>query len=336
MIKYILLFALTLANVQMCIGQCLSINFIKNSELEDFSCCANNLEMLFCANDWLQPTYSNAEYINTCALSSIIIDHDYIFLIHNIYFGNGCAGMVNYLFNNNVNPTVELREYIQGELLDSLVSGQLYYCEFWVKPFNFNNNNPYCAIDALGIFFSDTLPNRTMNDEKVMLFNSQVNNLPGNIISDTTNWTKISGTFYAKGGEKYFTVGTFKKEFEINRIYFGTPQTNYSYYFFDNFSLCPCEDTIPPDTVNTVTPVLEVYPNPASDNLFVLFDGYDQLQAIDLEIYNILGELVMNKQILSSDAPTSINIAPIASGCYAIVLKNGSSILCKDKLVVIK
>jgi len=82
--------------------------------------------------------------------------------------------------------------------------------------------------------------------------------------------------------------------------------------------------------------VLEVYPNPASDNLFVLFDGYDQLQAIDLEIYNILGELVMNKQILSSDAPTSINIAPIASGCYAIVLKNGSSILCKDKLVVIK
>ncbi|MEI6123718.1 MAG: T9SS type A sorting domain-containing protein [Bacteroidota bacterium] len=81
---------------------------------------------------------------------------------------------------------------------------------------------------------------------------------------------------------------------------------------------------------------IEVYPNPATDNLFILFTGYGQLLSINLEIYNMLGEQVLTKQIASCDAPTSVTIAPIASGCYILVLKNGSSILYKDKLVIIK
>ena len=68
----------------------------------------------------------------------------------------------------------------------------------------------------------------------------------------------------------------------------------------------------------------------------ILFDGYSQIQTIDLEIYNVLGELVMNKQIVSNPEPSSVPITSIASGCYILVLKNGSSILYKDKLIVIK
>jgi len=331
----ILVYALAYTNVG--ISQCLTINLINNPNLEEYTCCPTNMGMIDCATYWTQPLVGNSssEYYNVCGIDSLLFPNLIVFFDH-AYFGNGYAGIVTFSYNPSVIPPSDYREYIQGRLSKPLNAGQCYYGEFWVKVFNWSNSIPYCANDALSIFFSDTLPQRTGSDEMAMFYPSQINNLTGRIISDTSNWVKISGSLIAAGGEKYFTVGNFKLPNEVNSIYFGAPNFARSTYFFDNFSLCPCEDTIPPDTVKPIIPVLEVYPNLANENLFILFNGYDQLQAIDLEIYNILGELVMNEQIISSDAPTSINIAPIASGCYAIVLKNGSSILYKDKLIIIK
>jgi len=322
----ILITALALAYAVNCKSQCLNINLIKNPSLEEYNCCPINLTMINCADYWTQPLiFSTSDYFNTCAIDSLVYPPSEPWYLHS-FFGQGYAGLNCYAHYN----AGDYREYLQGELVDPLVEDQCYHVEFWTLLFAYSSNT---AIDALGVFFSDSLP-KGETDADPFYFAPQINNYV--IVTDTINWTKISGDYLAQGGEKYFTVGTFKQEGEINKYKFKPDIGDNSYYFFDNFSLCPCEDTIPPDTVKPVNPVLEVYPNPANENLFILFNGYDQLQAIDLEIYNVLGELVMNEQIISSDAPTSINIAPIASGCYAIVLKNGSSILYKDKLIIIK
>jgi hypothetical protein len=334
--KLVVLLAVSFVFTTTGISQCLTINLIRNPGLEDHTCCPNNMGMIDCANYWTQPLIDNStsEYYNVCGIDSLLSPNLLPFW-QNAYFGFGYAGILTYAYNGSVNPPSDYREYIQGTLSSPLLSEHCYYCQFWVKLFNFKNLFPFCAIDDLSILFTDTLPQKTQFDEMAMYFPAQINNPIGRIISDTSNWTMISDTFTAKGGEKYFTVGTFKLPAQINEICFGGPNYNGNCYFFDNFSLCPCGDTIP-DTTKPLKPVLEVYPNPAKDELFVLFDRYEQLNTIDLEVYNILGELVMNKQVVSSPVKSAINIGQLSSGCYVVVLKSPRSTLYKNRLVIIK
>ena len=329
--KQIVFFAFLFVFIANAISQCQTINLIKNPSLEEYTCCPKNMTMISCANDWTQPlTESTSDYFNTCAIDSLEYPPIKPAYLHS-FFGNGYAGI---LCDHFTDPFI-YREYIQGTLTDPLIANKCYYLEFWTLLSGLFSSH---AFDALGVYLSDTLPKYSIYADP-LYFPAQVNNPIGNVISDTTNWTKISGTFVASGGEKFITIGTFKHENEINKIQIKPfePGTDYSCYYFDNFSLCPCGDTIPiADTIKPLKPVLEVYPNPAKDDLFILFDDYEQLSSINLEIYNILGELVMNEQINSSPIASKINIGKLAGGCYVVVLKNRSRSLYKGRLVVIR
>jgi hypothetical protein len=330
--KLVILLGISFVFTTIGVSQCNTINLIKNPSLEEYTCCPIQLTMIGCADYWSQPYSGNStsDYYNVCGIDSLLSPNSLPFWQH-AYFGNGYAGILTFSYNG---PS-DYREYIQGTLSKSLISGQCYYSQFWIKFFNFKNLNSYSAIDDIGILFTDTLPQKTLSDEMAIYYPAHINNQIGRILADTSSWTMISDTFIAQGGEKYFTVGTFKQPNEINQLFFGTPNKSEAYYFFDNFSLCPCGDTIP-DTTKPLKPILEVYPNPAKDELFVLFDRYEQLNTIDLEVYNILGEMVMKKQIVSSPVSTAINIGQMASGCYVVVLKSGSRTLYKERVVVIR
>jgi hypothetical protein len=325
--KLLFFFTFLLVIVKICNCQCNTINLIRNPSLEEYSCCPTNMSMIGCADFWTQPnSLSTSDYFNTCAFDSIISQDILPYFMHS-KFGNGYAGIICNHFSN----PFEYREYLQGKLSEQLLQDKCYHVEFWTLFFGYS----YTAIDALGIFFTDTLP-KGNDDEQPFIFPSQINNLTDNIISDTINWTKIKGNFYAHGGEIYFTVGTFKLQNEINTIYFRPDQLDLSYYFFDNFSLCPCEDTIPLDTIKPPVPVFEVYPNPAKDELFVLYKGYEAQHTLDLSIYNILGELVLKEEIVSNSIPTGINITQISAGCYVLVIKSASKTFYKERLVIIR
>jgi len=282
----ILVIALTLANAPMCISQCITTNLIRNPGLEEYTCCPTNMGMIECAIYWTQPSIGNSssEYFNICGIDSLIFPN-FLSYFQNAYFGNGYAGIITA-------SSSEYREYIQGELSEPLIAGQCYYCEFWVKLFSFKNMSSFSAIDALSIYFSDTLPQITVSDPLAMYFPAQINNPTGRIITDTTNWTLISGTFIAQGEEQYFTTGTFKHDNEINSFYFGSPQLDRSYYFFDNFSLCPCEDTILPAEPEALIFIPNIFsPNGDGQNDLFRVRG-ENLETLHLTVYNRWGEKV--------------------------------------------
>ncbi len=247
------------------------------------------------------------------------------------YFGNGYAGILTFAYNPNVWPIADVREYVQGTLSATLETGKCYYCEFWVEFFNYKNEVPYSANDAIGIFFSDTLPKRTDTDTMAMFYPSQINIATGRIISDTSNWEKISGTFVATGGEKYFTVGNFRKVNEINSIYFGTSQFDRSYYFFDNFSLCPCEDTIKKIEVE----YLEVNPNPNNGNMIVNYNIIGNEKGV-FEIYDMVGRKVFSHELSGNENTFFISGALLSSGVYFYQALAGKKRIGKDKIIVIK
>ena len=288
----ILVIALTLANAHWCISQCITTNLIRNPGLEEYTCCPTNMGMIDCATYWTQPLVGNStsEYYNICGIDSLLFPNLIVFFKH-AFFGNGYAGIVTYTYDSSVINPSDYREYIQGILSEPLSENKCYYCEFWVKPYNWMNE-PYCSIDAFGIFFSDTLPQKSISDEMAMYYSSQFNNEAGRIISDTNNWVKVSDIFIASGGEKFFTVGNFKHVNEFNKIYFGYPKTNRSYYFFDNFSLCPCEDTIPPAEPEPVVYIPNIFsPNGDGQNDVFRVRG-EYIETLQLTVYNRWGNKV--------------------------------------------
>ena len=333
----------TLVITQLGNCQCLTLNLIKNANLEEYTCCPNNVGMIGCAIDWTQPIVgvdgSTSEYLNTCGVDSLIMPSLLPFFQH-VRFGNGYAGICNYAYNPNVSPPADYREYIQGTLSQPLKASQCYYCEFWVELFNYNNETSLSANDALGIFFSDTLPKRTDLDTMAMFYSAQISIATGRIITDTSNWEKISGYFIAMGGEKYFTVGNFKQINEINSIYFGMPYFDRSYYFFDNFSLCPCEDTIPPAELEPVVFIPKIF-SPNSDGQNDVFRvRSENIVTLHLTVYNRWGEKVFESQNPSEGWDGNYKGLPCSADVYVyhatIIFEDGTETSRKGNVTLMR
>ncbi len=62
------------------------------------------------------------------------------------------------------------------------------------------------------------------------------------IINDTINWIELKTCFLAKGGERFFTIGSFRDTSTIKLEFsgFSTNRAKLGLYYFDDFSLRAC------------------------------------------------------------------------------------------------
>jgi hypothetical protein len=90
-----------------------------------------------------------------------------------------------------------------------LQSGITYCVKFYVCV----GNPATYGIDGFGAYFGDnSLDTITKCCVPLTYLVPQVQNIMGNIISDTLNWTLITGTFVANGTEKHMVIGNFKSD----------------------------------------------------------------------------------------------------------------------------
>jgi hypothetical protein len=152
-----------------------------------------------------------------------------------------------------------------GTLCSALVKDQCYYFEMYVCLFN-EWKKGIIAIDAICVGFIEN--NKIKLTDTVR--DGQIYSPKGKIISDTLNWTKISGYFKAKGNEKYIIIGDFKPRKEVNYQMIN-PYTNKkeikkdykneSYnnadYYIDDLLLRPVNDSIYlSDSCNLLNPTI--------------------------------------------------------------------------------
>lgn len=143
------------------------------------------------------------------------------------------------------------KEYLQGELISPLVAGKEYAVSFYVA---LDCSSPQ-ASTGIGAYFS---AERITNQSKERL-NVKPQVISYDKITYEDGWTLISGTFIAKGGEQYITLGSYSDTSVIPLSTLGTkPMTFISsphigmhvYYYMDDVCVslaeeksCDCKKT---------------------------------------------------------------------------------------------
>lgn len=236
----ILLFVFYLSLHHLAFGQ---FNLVQNPSFEQCVNCPTNGGAEVGAqftNNVILPFWNNP--------SSVEASPDYCHFNtvgEQAFDGNSMIGIITFfsifdpqfaLYNNG-------REYLQSELLDSLLFKKYYLIEFYTYVGGVLGQGGFLA-NNFGLHFSDTSLH-TSNFYNIPLL-PQIKYFKNEIIDTSNSWIKVSSLYEATGGEKYMTVGNFNTDSETDFIclYPFWPAEGKCYMLFDNFSVTPL-DSIP-------------------------------------------------------------------------------------------
>ncbi len=192
-------------------------NLVPNYSFENYIDCPFTTSEIYKAIPW----FAGMKDIN----GNLDCSSDYFNLCNNSingYVGVPIFGPIGFQYPRTGNAFAGFhfwsptwgREYIEVKLIQSLDSGAKYCVEFWIN----NSGFAHWATDAFGLIFTkDSI--LTLGGTPIIL-PPDIENPSSNIITDTLNWTKVSGTYLAMGGEQFITIENFLNDSVINKIIF--------------------------------------------------------------------------------------------------------------------
>jgi len=298
-------------------------NLVPNGDFEQYSSCPIFLSQIDSALFWFNPTTGElgnggtSDYFNSCSNPNPNVGVPNNLLGYQMaHSGVGYSGIIPYepSFPGNY------REYIEVTLTSSLVLNQCYHFEMYLSIANIS----FLTIDNIGVYFSDTAITG-INNSYPLPFIPQINNMPGNFITDTLNWTLVNGNYIATGGESYFIIGNFNDDANTNTIVSNNNSTSsITYFYIDDVSLTPCTGIEEVEGKGQFA----LYPNPAGESLTLTLskgEGTAITQNLPLKIYDMIGKEVLKSQF--SIPNTQINITHLPSGIYFIEINDGKIIM---------
>lgn len=321
MIRYVILllalFSICFLNAQN--------NLVNNGSFEIYSACPTTLDQVTRATGW--SSYSGSpDYFNVCAPPGNLSVPSNGFGYQNAYSGVGYAGLIAYDIGGFV------REIIGSQLSQTLAIGSKYFVSMKVALAEFDAvNKQYVPCNKIGIRFSTVsclgsdFPYPGTDAAPINNFAHVYTNT---IISDTLNWTTVSGSFIADSSYKYVMIGNFFDDANTDTIYRSNGIR--SYFFVDD--ICVSTSSMPcsfPTGINEQQQDLffKVLPNPC--------DSYFSITGIEERCHIILHDNVGNF-VLEADADkgSRIDVSSLPDGFYFLNLVIGN-IKHEQKIVVI-
>ena len=288
--KHFSLIFICLFSVSYC-----QVNLVPNWSFEyvDTSCSFNNTNCFGGIQVGSVPPWDgySSDVFNTCSIYS---DCDVPFNhvgYQSPHTGNGYAGEI--FFGS--------REYMEVPL-DSILKPQHKYCvNFYV-----NISNLYAVgINNIGMYISNTYTPMSSN---LFGYTPQINYT--GIISDTLNWTNVSGLYVANGGEQFITIGNFYSNTNTDTVPSSSPYCCVTYMYIDDVSIVDCTD-VGADELDIDRGELAVYPNPATTKITI---DVLSLKVKNLKILNEAGEIVFQTEIQKNKY--TIDVSSFANGIY--------------------
>ncbi|MEM6344924.1 MAG: gliding motility-associated C-terminal domain-containing protein [Bacteroidota bacterium] len=208
-------------------------NLVPNPEFDSYTTCPNTRGQIAFAAPWFSPNGKTVDFAHLCAglgQAGVPLNRwgdQYPVL------GNGYAGIRTY-FQSDDGTWENYREYLSVELTQTLDTGQWYYVSFQVSA----GESAEFYSDDLGLALTDTV-----GSMDVLPYTPAVANRQGQFLNNYTNWRTIKGTYQAKGGERFATIGNFLDDPNTTIKTGGVWDSLFSstYYFIDEVIVSPCD-----------------------------------------------------------------------------------------------
>lgn len=233
--------------------------------------------------------------------------------------GVGYAGCLTYL-----GTVPNTREFIAQNLTTPLNIGTKYFISFQVNLSLGFSTDANCASDKIGATFAMApyCCSSFIKNSAAVFKNS--------LITDSTNWTKVFGSFTADSAYSYIVLGNFFSDANTNIQKFYNTFSDQSYYYIDDI----CVSTDSSHAYNFATSVeshlqtentLKAFPNPASELLTVSGKG-----ASTLRLFTKQGQCILTNYFFNS---TSIDVRNLADDLYFVQIVSGAMTFY-DKIIV--
>lgn len=296
-----------------------SQNLIINSSFEDIISCPSPPAQIQHSVNWYAYRHT-PDYFNSC-----LSDPNGFSVPTNAFgyqlaaTGNAYGGFFSY--GTNAGDTI-YREYIGGQLSTMLNIGQKYFISFKI---NLTDNREGAA-NNLGILFS-TIPYSYSNPSPIKNF---AHVYTTEIVTDTANWTTISGSIIADSAYQYIIIGNFFDNQLTSYIQLdnNTP-IHSSYYFVDDICVSTdsmiCNESTSIKEQSTVPVQLKISPNPSKETFNI---ELPKQQNFSLLVYDITGRKVYEKK--NATGNIKVDCSGFNSGIYFVQAVNQITILsCK-------
>ena len=253
--NYLLIAALTLS-----FSAAEAQNLVPNPSFEAHTVCPKELgkRQLYIEN-WIQPTAGSIDYFHRCSNTCGVPDN--VVGYQEALSGDAYIGLTVY--------HERYRVYAQAPLKSPLVAGKTYTVEYNLclaenSKYAIGNISAYFSVDKITglvetVFECYESVKSPEGDFKLVPgpCRPQVNNPAESFLKDNKMWKKLSGTFTAKGGEKYITIGNFAGNTKTPTT--ASPSIGkglYAYYFIDDVAVYESGKTPEPFfTATNISPV---------------------------------------------------------------------------------
>jgi hypothetical protein len=304
-------------------------NLVLNPSFEDTLQCPNLLGQINRVAYWSSFTNGTPEIFssNFCMINSssqyIDVPSNY-WGYQNARTGSNYAGLG--LYSNYTSSSD--REYIQVQLATPLKPSTAYCISYYVS---LADKQSYYAIKNFEAYFNqDSMHINTQSPISNLYPQFFVNEL----LNDTTEWQLVSGYFQASGGERYMVIGNFKPQNEVDTMPVNTSLefNRDAYYYIDDVSVMEC-DSLNSITENEYINAITIYPNPASA---IINLSYNLKHNSTLLIYNSIGQLIEQKQLLKDSKLLELPLTTYANGLYIYTVTANGKTVYQGKFVVSK
>jgi hypothetical protein len=293
---------------------CDAQNLVQNGDFENYSPCPSGFAEIADAVGW-DSFGETCDYYNSCTGSAWSTPAN-ILGYQVPHSGNAYAGIIMY-----AKPAL-YREIIGGHLISPLVIGQKYNISFYVS---LTIQAPNCAFAANKIGAKFT----------TVAYNAFTNKIPINniaplhfdtIITDTTNWKLITGSFISDSAYTYIAIGNFFDDANTDTLRLGNGFTApiWAYYYIDDVSVTADVTGI---TINNSDNQTNLFPNPFNDKLNVRVKKNELSEII---LYDVTSRKIIKQTFTNS---TSINTELLAKGIYLYEVRNKNGVIKKGKVV---
>jgi hypothetical protein len=302
------------------------INLVPNYDFEQFDSCPDNEDQIERSIGWqkFSESISTPDYYNVCDQGGY----------YNVpQSGNGyqedhrnCsafAGLVTF-----ATPVANYREHIGIQLIQPLIIGQKYFLSFYTVMVEENLGGYSFGMPAnnIGLRLS-TVPYSSSSPCPI---DNWAHIHSTNVINDSINWNRISGSLIADSTYNYIIIGNFFDDLNTDTLHYtcGTCLNYNSYYYVDDVCLSTdsilCNggiDNIPCNVgISEYIPEMEVsvLPNPTTELLRIKFN--EKLKG-DINLIDFMGNTIL-KSVIFDKMDYTLNISSVSSGYYILQIVN--------------